>query len=121
MSALVSTIFDRSVLEGIIVVWEGDYVPEVSEIAKKTFGRFWEVGPQLSPGEWAEGGVKEANGAVVGKKEVVGEFRVEDKRGEACLEFLERAGREEGKRSVLVIRSVASVSIAHARRGPQTD
>ena len=108
MNALIRTHQDTSVLDGFIAIWEGDFLPEISEIAKRTFTSFWEVGPQLSPAEWAESGVKE--GGVQGE----GEFSVEDRQGEA-IEFLDRAQKEEGDKSVLVISSVSHFAFSNLK------
>ena len=102
MDQLIKQHQEREVLDGFIAIWEGEYLPQISEIAKKTFNKFWEVGPQLSPAEWEEH---------TEVKQVV-EFVVEDRKGEV-MEFLDRAEKEVGEKSVLVIRSVGRHPSSH--------
>lgn len=80
-------------VDNVIIVWEGDLTPHAAPLSKGTYKNFYEVGPQLPPVEWDQGGES-------GK-----EFAVEGREG-GTMAFLDRAVEEKGERSMLLIRRV---------------
>ena len=94
MNAMIQIHAHRDLIHGLIVAWEGDFTPpdaRLPEIALKTFGHFYEVGPQLAPADWDP------------------DVKVEEqtkRMGKEVMAFMDQALEEEGERSVLVIRSV---------------